>query len=97
MRSQRKPFVPICFGIVPASWRRKALVELAWPPSVRFIGVQGRSLLENRIHDSPSFFHVVLPRKQRGVAGNGIAEYSPLSTRTPDRLSRALSFALLLI
>src|SRR5580693_4916600 len=61
--------------IMPTAGRdHVALIELARTPGPRFI-FEGRSVgVQDRVHDSPGLFHVILTRKKRGVAGHGVAQ-----------------------
>src|SRR5262245_55462556 len=51
-------------------------LDLCWSPRARFVLIDRRAVLQDRIDDSPRLLDVVLPRKQRGVAMHGVTEDS---------------------
>src|ERR1700722_2081761 len=61
--------------VLPAARRSNILVYFARTPAARLIIVDRRRFLQYRVHDSPRFFDIVLPRKQRAVAAYGVTEH----------------------
>src|SRR5579872_3210339 len=61
---------------MPAAGRDDGLTYFRRAPGSRLV-LENRGIgAQDRIDDSPCFFHVVLAREEGGVAGDGIAEHA---------------------
>src|SRR5262245_34138385 len=63
-------------GVVPSTRRHDARVEIGRTPRAFLVFTDRRSRLEHGVDDPPCLFHVVLPGKERGIAGHGVTEHS---------------------
>src|SRR6266436_5105322 len=62
--------------VFPASGRCNSLVDFTRSPGTGLVFVDWCAGLQNRVDDAPGFFHIVLPGKQGGVSGHGVAEHA---------------------
>src|SRR5579863_2452989 len=65
--------------IVPAASRRYSRLDIGWAPCALCIRVDGRQGMQQRIDDTPGFFHVVFASKVARIACHSVAEHAFVS------------------
>src|SRR5882762_9999648 len=80
--------------VVPTSSRSNVL-DLSWSPGFRVVFKDRRPGFQDRVDDSPSFFHVVFAGEQGGITRHCVAEHaligihlSGVRTASPGNLDR---------
>ncbi len=61
---------------MPAPGGRNSLLNLTWPPGAFVVFEDGRAGVQYGIDDSPGLFHIILARKQGGIACHRVAQYA---------------------
>src|SRR2546425_8027637 len=68
--------------VVPTSSRSNVL-DLGWSPGFRVVFKDRRRGFQDRVNDSPSFFHVVFTGEQGGISSHRVAEHALIGIHLP--------------
>src|SRR3989454_3366631 len=68
--------------VVPTSSRSNVL-DLSWSPGFRVVLKDRRPGFQDRVNDSPSFFHVVFACEQGGISHHRVAEHALIGVHLP--------------
>src|SRR4030095_10125375 len=68
--------------VLPTS-SRSNVFDLSWSPGFRVVLKDRRLGFQDRVNDSPSFFHVVFAGEQSGITRHRVAEHAFIGIHLP--------------